>query len=249
MDPGKPLIIFLHGAALDRTSWQLQTRYFSHNGYSVLAVDLPGHGRSDGQPLTSIESCAEWVAGLVEAAGFKNAHLVGHSMGGLIALEAAARFPRTVATLTMVGGASAIPVHPALLAAAEAGDHIAFELMASWGHGRRSHLGGHPTPGIWMMGATIRLWERSRPGVLAADLHACNDYSLGVDAASAVHCPSLLISGSRDVMTPYRAAEPLRNNLRNVQEVMIEGAGHIMMAEHPDQVIDALAAFLRKVEP
>lgn len=247
LDPGKPLIMFLHGAALDRTSWQLQTRYFSHSGYSVMAVDLPGHGRSNEPPRSSIESYAEWVSRLVVAAGFEQAHLVGHSMGGLIALEAAARFSRSVSTLTMIGGATAIPVHPALLAAAEAGDHLAYELMASWGHGRRSHLGGHQTPGIWMMGATIRLWERSRPGVLAADLHACNDYSHGVEAADAVTCPSLLISGTLDVMTPYRAAEPLRHNLGDVREVMIEGAGHVMMTEHPDQVIDALAAFLQEV--
>lgn len=244
LDPGKPLILFLHGSALDKTSWQLQTRYFSHHGYSVLAVDLPGHGGSAGTPRSTVEDYASWTADLVEATGYEKVHLVGHSMGGLIALEAAARHPSIASTLTMVGGAAAIPVHPALLAAAEAGDRLAYELMASWGHGRRSHLGGHRTPGIWMMGTTLRLWERAKPGVLAADLHACNNYAHGPDAASAVRCRSLLVSGSLDVMTPYRAAEPLRHHLGDVQEVMIEGAGHIMMAEHPDAVIDALADFL-----
>ena len=244
LDPEKSLVLFVHGAALDKTSWQLQTRYFSHHGFSVMAVDLPGHGNSTGIPLSSIEDCADWLARCVETAGYDRSHLVGHSMGGLIALEAAARYPALVSSLTMVGGAAAIPVHPALLAAAEAGDRIAYELMASWGHGRRSHLGGHQTPGIWMMGATIRLWERSRPGVLATDLHACNDYAGGREAAGAVECRSLLISGSLDVMTPHRAAEPLRRNLKDVREVVIEGAGHIMMAEQPDQVIDALASFL-----
>ena len=166
-------------------------------------------------------------------------------MGGLIALDTAARHPTVATTLTMVGGATAIPVHPALLAAAESGDHIAYELMASWGHGRRSHLGGHQTPGVWMMGATIRLWERSGPGVLAADLRACNDYSAGADAAAAVRCPSLLVSGSIDVMTPRKVAEPLRQHLMDLREVVIEGAGHIMIVEQPDPVIDAIAAFLR----
>ena len=245
LDPRKPLILFVHGAGLDKSSWQLQTRYFSHHGFSVLAVDLPGHGGSAGTPLSSVEGYAGWVANLVEGAGYGRAHLVGHSMGGLIALEAAARHPAIASTLTMLGGAAAIPVHPALLAAAEAGEHIAYELLASWSHGRRSHFGGHQTPGIWMMGATIRLWERSRPGVLATDLHACNDYTRGTEAAAAVRCPSLLISGSLDVMTPRRAAEPLRRNLRDVREVFIEGAGHAMMTETPDPVIDALAGFLK----
>ena len=245
VDPGKPLILFVHGAGLDKTSWQLQTRYFSHHGFSVMAVDLPGHGGSGGSPRSSIEEYAGWLVLLVEAAGYGRAHLVGHSMGGLIALEAAGRHPAIASSLTMVGGAATIRVHPALLAAAEAGKHIAYELLASWSHGRRSHLGGHQTPGIWMMGSTIRLWERSRPGVLATDLHACNHYTGGVEAASAVRCASLLISGSLDVMTPRRAARPLRSNLPNVREVVIDDAGHAMMTEHPDPVIDALAGFLR----
>lgn len=165
-------------------------------------------------------------------------------MGGLIVLETAARHPTIATTLTMAGGAAAIPVHPALLAAAESGDHIAYDLMASWGHGRRSHLGGHQTPGLWMMGTTIRLWERSRPGVLAADLHACNDYRGGAEAAAAVRCPSLLISGSIDVMTPRKAAGPLRQHLDDLREVTIEGAGHIMIIEQPDPVIDAIAGLV-----
>ena len=244
VDRGKPLMVFLHGSGLDKTAWQLQTRYFSHHGFSVLAVDLPGHGGSEGTPLCSIERYADWVASLVVTAGYGTAHLVGHSMGSLIALETAARHTGIASTLTMVGGAASIPVHPALLAAAEAGDHIAYELLASWSHGRRSHLGGHQTPGVWMMGSTIRLWERSRPGVLATDLHACNNYRGGAEAAARVGCPSLLISGSLDVMTPRRAAEPLRHNLEDVREVMIEGAGHTMMTEQPDPVIDAIAAFV-----
>lgn len=243
-DPGRPLILFVHGAALDKTVWQLQTRYFSHHGYSVMAVDLPGHGRSEGTPLPSIEAYADWVASLLGSAGYGSAHLVGHSMGGLIVLETASRHPGLVSTLTMAGPAAAIPVHPALLGAAEAGDHIAYELMASWGHGKRSHLGGHQTPGIWMTGSTIRLWERAGPGVLATDLRACDEYGRGPEAAAEVRCPSLLVSGSLDVMTPRRAAAPLRSNLAEVREVVIEGAGHIMIVERPDPVIDALAAFL-----
>lgn len=248
-DPDRPLVLFLHGAALDRTVWQLQTRYFSHHGYSVMAVDLPGHGRSGGAPLSSIKTYSDWVASLLASAGYSSAHVVGHSMGGLIALDTASRHPGLVSTLTMVGPAAAIPVHPALLAAAEAGDHIAYELMASWGHGRRSHLGGHQTPGIWMMGSTIRLWERAAEGVLASDLRACDGYRRGAEAATEVRCPSLLISGSRDVMTPHRAAAPLRRNLRDVREVVIEGAGHIMIVEQPDPVIDALAGFLADSSP
>ena len=245
LDRGLPLLVFVHGAALDKTTWQLQARYFAHHGFSVLAVDLPGHGASRGPGLGSIEDYADWTAELVVAAGFDRAHLVGHSMGALIALETAARHPGHAATLIMCGGAAAIPVHPALLAAAEQGDHLAYELMSSWGHGKRFHLGGHQTPGLWMMGGTIRLWERSPAGVLAADLHACNDYRRGAEAAGQVRCPALLVGGSLDVMTPSRAAAPLREQIADLREVTIDGAGHIMIVERPDPVIDAIAGFLR----
>ena len=244
LDRGLPLLVFVHGAALDKTTWQLQARYFAHHGFSVLAVDLPGHGASRGPALSSIEDHADWLAELVVAAGFERAHLVGHSMGALIALETAARHPGRTATLIMCGGAAAIPVHPALLAAAEQGDHLAYELMSSWGHGKRFHLGGHQTPGLWMLGGTIRLWERSPAGVLASDLHACNNYDRGAEAAGQVECPALLISGTLDVMTPARAAAPLRERLSDLREVTIDGAGHIMMVERPDPVIDAIAGFL-----
>ena len=245
LDEALPLLVFIHGAALDKTTWQLQTRYFAHHGFSVLAVDLPGHGASDGPALGAIEDYADWVAELVVAAGFGGAHLVGHSMGALIALEAAARHPGCATTLTMCGGAAAIGVHPGLLAASEKGEHLAYELMSSWGHGKPFHLGGHQTPGLWMMGGTTRLWERSPAGVLASDLHACNDYAGGAEAAGRVRCPALLIRGSLDIMTPSRASAPLRERMADLAEVTIEGAGHIMMVEQPDQVIDTIAGFLR----
>lgn len=245
LDHGLPLLVFIHGAALDKTTWQLQTRYFAHHGFSVLAVDLPGHGASDGPVLGAIEAYADWVADVVVAAGFGQAHLVGHSMGALIALEAAARQPSRVTTLTMCGGAAAIRVHPGLLDASEKGEHLAYELLSSWGHGKPYHLGGHQTPGLWMMGGTTRLWERAPAGVLASDLHACNDYTGGAEAAGRIRCPALLIRGRLDIMTPSPAAAPLRESLADLSEFMIEGAGHIMMVEQPDQVIDAIAGFLR----
>ena len=246
LDRDLPLIVFVHGSALDRTTWQLQTRHFSHRAYTVLAVDLPGHGGSDGPPPDSIEGFADWVAALVETAGFDRAHIVGHSMGSLIGLETSARHPDSVATLVMTGAVAAMPVHPSLIEAAEQGDHLAYELMTSWGHGRVAHLGGHPTPGLWMLGSTIRLWERAAPGVLANGLHACDNYSHGPQAATEVQCPTLLITGSMDVMAPPIGAQPLRDGIADHEEVVIDGAGHIMMIEFPDPVIDAIDDFLTR---
>lgn len=245
-DPGSPLLVMVHGAALDKTVWQLQTRFFAHRGYSVLAVDLPGHGSSGGDPLPSIAGYADWLIRAVEAAGYERAHLAGHSMGALITLEAAARRPERVRSLTLAGAAAAMPVHPALLEAAASDDPLAYRLMTSWGYGKRSHLGGHRTPGLWMTGGALRLWERAAPGLLRNDLRACDEYGDGPRAARAVRCPTLLITGDLDVMAPPAAAEPLRRGLADWEEAVIPGAGHIMIIEQPDPVLDAWADFLTR---
>ena len=246
LDPALPLMVFLHGSGLDRTTWQLQTRYFSHHGYSVLAIDLPDHGGSAGPAPDTIEGYADWVAEAIAATGFGSAIVVGHSMGSLIGLEVAGRHPQLVSQLVLSGAVAAMPVHPTLIASAEAGDQLAYELLTSWGHGRVAHLGGHQTPGLWMLGSTFRLWERAKPGVLANDLHACNNYAHGEQAAAMVQCPTLLLTGEIDVMAPPKGAQPLRDGIADLEEVVISGAGHIMMIERPDSVIDAVAEFLAR---
>src|SRR4029077_20769270 len=98
-DPALPLVVFLHGAGLDHTVWALLARWFAHRGFGVLAPDLPGHGRSEGEPLATIAAMADFTAARIAAAGARNASLVGHSMGSLVALEAAVRPPDKVAAL------------------------------------------------------------------------------------------------------------------------------------------------------
>ena len=97
LDVARPTIVFVHGAAHDHSVFALQSRYFAHHGYAALAVDLPAHGRSDGAPLASVEAIADWIGALLDALDVSEASLVGHSMGALAALEAAARIPRRVA--------------------------------------------------------------------------------------------------------------------------------------------------------
>ena len=86
-DPALPSVVILHGAGFDHSTWALHSRWFAHHGFSVLAPDLPGHGRSSGTPLSTIADMADWTAALLAAAGAPRAKLIGHSMGSLIALE------------------------------------------------------------------------------------------------------------------------------------------------------------------
>ncbi len=242
-DAGQDSVVFMHGAGMDHTIWALQTRYFAHHGRSVLAPDLPGHGRSAGPALDSIAAMAAWVDAFLQAAGVTTAALVGHSMGALIALETAARFPDRVRALALLGAAPRMPVHPDLLAAAEANEHLAYDLVTSWGHGPTGHVGGNRAPGLWLMGGSERLLERSAPGVLHRDLAACNAYDGGA-AAERVGCATLVVLGSDDRMTPARAGRKLAGAIPGAQVMEIAGCGHMMMLEKPDETLDALRTIL-----
>ena len=239
-DPKLPSIVFLHGAGLDHSVWALLGRSFAHHGFSVLAPDLPGHGRSAGAALSSIAALADWTAALIEAAGALAARIVGHSMGSLVALETAARHPEKVDGLGLIATAAALRVSDDLLNAAKADDHAAIDMVSIWGEGYRATLGGSPTPGLWMLGGAERLLERARPGVLFADLSACNEYRDALASAAKVTVPSVVILGGRDVMTPLKGGKTLAEALPGSRLTVLEGAGHMLMTERPDDVLAAL---------
>jgi pimeloyl-ACP methyl ester carboxylesterase len=247
-DAKKPAVVFLHGAGMDHTVWVLQTRWFAYHGWSVLAVDLPGHGGSGGMALASIATIADWVPALLDAAGLAKATLIGHSMGALAALDCAARHVDRVAAVALLGIAPKMPVHPDLLSAAERNDPVAFQLICDWGHGPSGHRGGHRAPGLWMLGGAERLLAKSRPGALSVDLLACNAYAEAEARAPAVRCPTLFVLGALDRMTPAKAGQGLAAKVANAKTVTLAGAGHMMMIEKPDDTLDALKANLSAKE-
>jgi pimeloyl-ACP methyl ester carboxylesterase len=242
-DPGQKLTVFLHGAGADHSVWALQSRWFAHHGANVLAVDLPGHGRSKGPALTEIGALADWTARLIAATGAERAALVGHSMGALVALEAAARYPGAIERIALIGAAAQMPVHADLLAAAQANSQDAIDMVSLWGLGAPATLGGSAAPGQWMLGGTQRLLLRTAPGVLHAALGACNDYGTGQEAAKRVACPATLILGERDLMTPLKAGKALAALIPGAETIQLAGAGHMLMTERPDAVLAALGAW------
>ena len=239
-DAALPTIVLLHGAGFDHSTWALHSRWFAHHGFGVLAPDLPGHGRSAGPPLPTIAGMADWTAALLDAAGAPKAKLVGHSMGSLIALETAARHPSRVSALSLIGTTATMAVGPDLLKAAEANDHAAIDMVSIWGLGFQAELGGSLAPGLWMHGGAQRVLENCQPGVLFNDLSACNAYENALAAAAGVTVPATLILGERDLMTSAKGGKVLAAALPNSRTVVLRGAGHMMMAEQPDELLAAL---------
>jgi len=243
-DPALPAVVFVHGAEHDHSVWALQSRYLAHHGRSVLAVDLPGHGRSEGPALTSVEAMAQWLLALLDAAGARCPAVIGHSMGSLVALEAASCKPDRVEKLVLIGSAFPMRVSEELLAATRDDEPLAQDMVNIWSHASYAQYPSNPGPGFWVMGENMRLMQRQKKGVMHADFAACNRYANGITAASKVVCPVLLLLGKRDVMTPPRATRELVAALKSARTVEIAGSGHALMAEKPDEVLDALRAFL-----
>lgn len=244
IDPGRESVLFIHGAGMDHTVWTLFARHFARHGRNVIAVDLPGHGRSAGDPARSIGEMADWVAALLDELQVDRTAIVGHSMGALVALDFAGRYPDRVRAVALVGSTAPMPVSDAILDAAAADDHAAFDMLTQWGYSKRHLYGGNSNPGQWMVGGTLRLFERCRPGVLHADMSACNAYGDGLARAAAIRCPVLVVLGREDRLTPLRSTDALVEALPSPEVRILEGAGHTLMVEAPNGLLDALRTVL-----
>jgi pimeloyl-ACP methyl ester carboxylesterase len=246
-NPSLPTAVFVHGAQNDHSVWILQTRYFAHHGFNVLAVDLPGHGRSKGSALTSVEAMADWLLDLLDAAGVPQAVLIGHSMGSLIALELSFKAPARVMKLALVGTAYPMKVSEALLEAARNDEQKAFDMVNIWSHSSIAQKPSFPGPGSYSMGGALRLKQRisaiNPNRVFYTDFKACDSYTNGERAAQSIECPALLVLGEHDLMTSPKATGTLTAAIPHCQVARIEASGHELMAEQPDAVLDALFSF------
>ncbi|XYJ08686.1 alpha/beta fold hydrolase [Telluria sp. B2] len=250
-DAALPTVVFIHGAQNDHSVWGLQSRWFAHHGYGVLAVDLPGHGRSAGPALASVEQMADWLLALLDAAGVKRALLAGHSMGSLVALEASHRAPGRVRGLAMLGTTYPMKVSDALLTTARDDEETAIDMVNIWSHSGIAPKPSSPGPGFSVMGGARRLMQRmsavNPEQLFHTDFSACNAYANGEAAARAATCPTLFIFGAKDMMTPPRSTKLLTGAVQRGRIVTVD-AGHSLMSEQPDAVLDALIGFAGTLE-
>ena len=246
-DSALPCVLFIHGAMHDHSGWTLLARWCAHHGHSVLAIDQPGHGRSAGPPLPSVEALADWTLALMSAAGVKAATLVGHSMGSLIALEAAARAPERITRLVLLGTAYPMKVNDALLSTAREAPLRAIDMVNALSISTSASKPGYPGPGMWLHGGNRALMRNMQEGctglnLFEHDFRLCDAYAGGAAAMARVTCPTTLIVGERDQMTSPKATRELASALK--AKVVMARSGHHLMAEAPDAVLAGLRGAL-----
>ena len=236
-------VVLIHGAGMDHTEWRYQTRRLAGLGFSPIAPDLPGHGRSAGKPLASIEDMGRWVAELVGQLGLSSVDVVGHSMGSFVALEACRNSPALVDRLILIATSDRMAVHPELLDSAATGDPHAIDLMIGWMHSGGHRFGGHKTAGSWKQGSVRRLLEAHLESALSVDLAACDAYD-PVPVAPEVTARTLIIQGDVDRMTALSGARRLAGLLPDARLVEIPDAGHMVVSESSTDAPDLLIAEL-----
>jgi len=252
--PDRPALVFLHGAAMDHTIWTLPVRRFARKGYRVVALDLPGHGRSAGPALTRIEDLSSWLVEVLDKLETSSAMLVGHSMGSLIAFDFALKNPARCEKLALLGTSLPMPVGEQLLAAAKNNDPLAIEMSNIWSHSRTGRIGGGGVPGEWPLGLGKRLMQRAGVDLLYTDLAACNDYGaledlpgVAAEKVELLPMPCLLVLGEQDLMTPSHRGQRVKDYFLEAKSVTIPNCGHAMLSEQPNAVLDALSEHMDQV--
>ena len=251
-DADKPTALFIHGVLSDHSVWALQARYLASHGWNVLALDLPGHCRSSGNPPETVEAAARTIAGLLDAACLKQVALIGHSWGSLIALEAAANLKERVTHLVLVGTAYPMKVSSALLDASQNQPQQAIRSINVFS---RSTLAAPPSllgPGTWVWGLSMALNRRvlasnTRVNLFHLGFQACDRYAHGEEAIREITCPVLFVLGLQDAMTPARSAQKLVDAAVDAgKPVRIArlAVGHHQMGEAPESTLLAIRQFL-----
>ena len=226
-------IIFIHGSGGCKESWQNQTQYFEGSE----AVNLPGH--PDGALCPSIKGYADWLKDVSLERGYEEIVVVGHSLGGGIALQFALDYPEMLAGVILIGSGARLKVHPSFLA---------FLQKAVEDQNMPEEFSTSPFEKIEPQLKEILQTRANEngPESFLNDMQACNNFDV-MDRVPSIQLPLLAICGDEDVMTPPKYSKYLVEQLPNAKSVIIPGGTHMVYAEKPEEVNKEIEAFLLEI--
>jgi pimeloyl-ACP methyl ester carboxylesterase len=229
----RPPVVFIHGAGGTHQHWLHQVRDLPES--PTYALDLPGHGRSAGEGRDTIAGYSDWLETFLDAAGLEQTVLVGHSMGGAIALDVALRFPARLTGLGLVATGARLRVAPAILDGLRQHPEAAVRLICD------AAFGPEAPPEMARLGR--RQMAAIPPDVLHDDFLACDAFDV-LGHLAGIRAPTLVLCGTQDYLTPLKYSTYLRDQIPGATLHLVEGAGHMVMVEQPLKVSQALSNFL-----
>ena len=240
IDKNKDTLVLLHGSGLSHIVWSLTEQYLSNQNYNILAIDLPGHGNSEGESLKSIEEISDWLEKSFIKLNISKITIIGHSQGCLEAIEYYSKYSERVKALVFIGGSYRMPVNQDLIDLAEDGDDQAVKLMMKWSYeNSKKFIGGNPVEKIIQSPRDIR-------EILAMDLVACNVYKNGLEALKSINCPTLFIFGELDKMINLEKGKKFAELIPNSKTYIIKECGHMIMFEKAFEMREKISEFLKK---
>jgi pimeloyl-ACP methyl ester carboxylesterase len=231
-------IVFVHGAGENHRIWAKQlvdVPRKTSRPVSAYAFDLPSHDRSEGSGRTSIAAYRDFVAAFTKALGLELFILVGHSMGGAIALDFALTYPGRLRGLVLIGTGARLRVAPIILEQVETSFEGLVSLMSEWAYS--------PSASRELVRRGEEELRLTPPTVTHGDFAACDAFDV-MPRLGEIRTPILVIVGSDDKMTPPKYSMYLRDHIAGAQFILVEGAGHMVMLEQPDVVTAAIARFI-----
>ena len=226
-------LIFIHGSGGDHSAWSNQYAAL-HKHYNIVAVDLPGHGRSEGSGKSDIENYCLSVKKLFDILQLKNVILVGHSLGAAITLQFALNYPQTIYGIVTVGGGMKMPVNPAIFEFLKTNPTESVELICKFSVAKANREK--------FMEPLMKSLAQARIDVLQGDLSACDKFDVSPEI-NKISLKALVICGAEDKMTPPEFSRQIVESISGAKLCLIEGAGHMVMMEKPDEFNEALKDF------
>jgi pimeloyl-ACP methyl ester carboxylesterase len=221
-------LLFIHGAGASGKVWHLQLAHFRGS----LALDLPGHPTGSG--CTSIEDYADFVGKYIESNAVKDLVVVGHSMGGAIAIELALRGTR-MAGLILVGTGARLRVQPEILRTILGNYDEACKLVARWSVSQEA--------GGFIVNQIAQEMLKVKAEVAHGDFSACDRFDRMNDVEK-ISAKTLIVCGADDRLTPFKYSQFLHERIRDSKLVVVPDAGHSVMLEKHREFNGALEAFL-----
>ena len=230
---GRPPVVFIHGAGGTHQHWLFQVRDLAQA--PTYAIDLPGHGRSETPGRDSIQAYAGWLIAFLDAVELEQVVLVGHSMGGGVALCTSMQFPDRVQGLGLVATGARLRVSPSLLDTIRRDPQAAVRIIC--------HSSFSPEAPPEMLRLAREQMDAVPEGVLGSDFRACDDFDVR-DRVGQITAPTLILCGSQDALTPLKYSIYLRDEIPGARLHLVAGAGHMVMVEEPHEVVRVLDTFL-----